>query len=53
MSGTAGTNYILEWTSDWVRWSNLCTLSSADGSLEWIEPCATNSSQRFYRLRSP
>jgi Immunoglobulin domain len=51
MSGTAGTNYILEWTSDWVGWSNLCTLSSADGSLAWIEPCATNSSQRFYRLR--
>jgi hypothetical protein len=53
MSGTAGTNYLLEWTSDWVGWSNLCTLSSADGSLSWVDPCATNSNRRFYRLRLP
>jgi hypothetical protein len=51
MSGTPGTNYILEWTSDWVGWSNLCTLSGADGCFGRVDPCATNSSQRFYRMR--
>jgi len=51
MSGSAGSSYILQATSDLVEWSNLCTLSGADGSLSWVDPCATNGSRRFYRLR--
>ena len=51
MSGTAGSNYILQCSSDWVVWSNLCTLSGVNGLFGWVDPCATNSSQRFYRLR--
>ena len=51
MSGTPGTNYILQWTSDWGGWSNLCTLSGTNGLFWWVDPCATNGSQRFYRLR--
>ena len=50
MSGTAGTNYILQWTRDWAAWSNLCTLSSTNGSFWWVDSSATNASQRFYRL---
>ncbi len=51
MSGTAGTNYILEWTGDWKDWSNLCTLGSGAGQFWMVDPSATNSGQRFYRLR--
>ncbi len=51
MSGTAGTNYLLEWTSDWQVWSNLCTLCASNGLFQAIDPCATNGGQRFYRLR--
>ncbi len=51
MSGTAHTNYILQWTADWLAWSNLCTLSGADGCFWAVDPSATNGGQRFYRLR--
>lgn len=51
MSGTAGSSYIVEWTSDLVGWSNLCTLSATNGCFWWIDSCATNGGQRFYRLR--
>ncbi|MGD0262555.1 MAG: immunoglobulin domain-containing protein, partial [Verrucomicrobiota bacterium] len=50
MSGLANTNYVLEFTSDWVSWSNLCTLYGTNGGGSWVDPCATNS-ERFYRLR--
>ena len=50
MSGTAGTNYVLQWTTDWLTWSNLCTLSATNGQFLVVDPC-TNSSQRFFRLR--
>jgi hypothetical protein len=51
MSGTAGTNYVLEWTSDWRAWSNLCILSGSNGLFRAVDPCATNGGKRFYRLR--
>ena len=51
MTGTAGTNYVVQWTSDWVGWSNLCTLSGSNGLFWWVDPCASNVGQRFYRLR--
>jgi hypothetical protein len=51
MSGSAGSNYIVEWTSDWIGWSNLCILSGTNGLFWWADPCATNTSQRFYRMR--
>jgi len=51
MSGTAGRDYLLQWTADWVTWSNLCTLSGAEGLFWRIEPCATNGGPRFYRLQ--
>jgi hypothetical protein len=51
MSGAPGSSYVIEWTSDWVGWSNLCTLSGTNGFFWWVDPCATNTSQRFYRMR--
>jgi len=51
MCGTADTDYVLEWTSDWLTWSNLCTLSGTNGLFWWEDAAANNPSQRFYRLR--
>ena len=51
MSGSPGTNYLLQWTTDWLKWSNLCTLSGANGLFWTVDPCATNTAHRFYRLR--
>ena len=51
MSGTPSTDYVLQWTSDWVAWSNLCTLSGTNGLFWWLDSSATNARQRFYRLR--
>ena len=53
MSGTPQANYIIQWTSDWVGWSNLCTVSGTNGLFLVVDPCATNVGQRFYRVRSP
>ena len=51
LSCAAGSSYVLEWTSDWLGWSNVCTLAGTNGSLLWVDPCATNIGRRFYRLR--
>ena len=51
MSGTPSSSYIVEWTSDLVGWSNLCTLSGTNGLFLWVDACATNGGQRFYRMR--
>ena len=50
MSGTACTNYTLQWTSDWLAWSNLCTVSGSNGLFWVVIPCSTNGGQRFYRV---
>ena len=51
MSGTAHTNYLLQWTADWLNWSNLGTLSSPNGLFAWVDGSASNAPRRFYRLQ--
>ena len=51
MSGTPDASYVLEYTSDWAGWATLGTLSSTNGLFQYTDPSASNSSQRFYRLR--
>ena len=51
MTGTPGATYTLQWTSDWVGWTNLCIVSATNSAFWVVDPCATNSTQRFYRLR--
>ncbi len=51
MSGTPGISYLLQWTGDWLAWSNLCTLSATNGLFWWVDWSASNASRRFYRLR--
>jgi DNA-binding beta-propeller fold protein YncE len=52
MSGMANTNYVLEFTSDWVTWSPLMTnFSGPDGLFQFDDPSVATNSERFYRLR--
>ncbi len=51
MSGTADTNYVVQWTGDWLTWCNLCTVMDPNGLFRVVDASVTNCSQRFYRLR--
>ena len=51
MSGTPGSNYVLQCSTDWTGWSNLATLSGSTGRFSYNDPAATNTAQRFYRLQ--
>jgi hypothetical protein len=51
LSGEANATYVIEWTTDFLNWSNLCTVSSSDGALQFIDTQATNDVKRFYRVR--
>jgi hypothetical protein len=51
MSGTPAKNYVLEYTRDWAGWTNLTTLSGTNGLFQYTDPAATNTDQRFYRLK--
>jgi sugar lactone lactonase YvrE len=51
MSGTAYTNYVLEFTGNWASWSPLTILSSPSGLFEYNDPSPATNSERFYRLR--
>ena len=52
MSGIANTDYVLEFTSDWVSWAPIVTnLSDAEGLFQFNDTSAITNSERFYRLR--
>ena len=52
MSGIANTDYVLEFTSDWVSWAPIVTnLSDAGGLFQFNDTSAITNSERFYRLR--
>ena len=52
MSGVANTNYVLEFTSDWVSWAPLMTnFSGPSGLFQFDDTSVATNSERFYRLR--
>jgi sugar lactone lactonase YvrE len=51
MSGTPGTNYVLEFSSDLAHWAPLSTLSSSNGLFQYDDSSPATNAQRFYRLR--
>jgi hypothetical protein len=51
MSGTPEKTYVLEYTRDWTGWTNVATLSGTNGLFQYADPAATNTDQRFYRLK--
>jgi hypothetical protein len=52
MSGTAGSNYTLEFTSNWVDWVGLTNLSSPSGMFQYTDTPPADAIQRFYRLQN-
>jgi sugar lactone lactonase YvrE len=51
MSGSANTNYLLQAATNLPAWSSLILLPSGNGSFQYNDASATNTSQRFYRLK--
>jgi uncharacterized repeat protein (TIGR02543 family) len=52
LSGETGVPYIFEASSDLTIWSPLVTLiTGSNGALNFVDPAATNSPQRFYRAK--
>jgi hypothetical protein len=52
MSGAANTNYVLEFTGDWLSWFPLITnLSGPEGLFQYDDTSAITNFERFYRLR--
>lgn len=45
-------NYTVESSSNFVEWSTLTNVYSPDSLFQVVDPDATNSPQRFYRVRS-
>ena len=52
MTGTPSASYDLDFTGNWLNWSNLATLSGSNGLFQYVDDGATNSPRRFYRLKS-
>ncbi|PWU19574.1 MAG: hypothetical protein C5B50_06320 [Verrucomicrobia bacterium] len=50
MSGTAYTNYTLQFTTDWTNWNPLATLSGTNGLFQYNDFAPTTNNSRFYRL---
>jgi hypothetical protein len=52
MSGSPNTNYVLEFTTDWLSWFPLITnLSGPEGLFQYDDTSAISNSESFYRLR--
>ena len=52
--GSAGTNYLMEATSDFNTWTNLGTMSESGGGLFQFEDTGADGvNARFYRAMSP
>jgi hypothetical protein len=51
MTGTPGRNYVVQCTSDWLTWTNLCSFTCPEGCYLFTDLSVTNHKQRFYRLR--
>jgi len=47
--GTNGGWYRIEYSTDLLYWSTLCTNSVTDGAIHFVDPDADAASQRFYR----
>jgi len=51
MTGTTGSVYQLQASSNWAGWTPMATLSNAGGLLQFTDAPAPASPQRFYRLQ--
>ncbi|MDB6128984.1 MAG: hypothetical protein JWM04_91 [Verrucomicrobiales bacterium] len=51
VSGGLGQTFKLDVSTDLVTWVEIATLFNQNGTLTYLDPTATNSVRRFYRLR--
>ena len=51
VTGTPGRTYRLETSPDLANWTEVTTLLNQNGTLLLIDPSATNTVRKFYRLR--
>src|SRR6185437_3809237 len=51
LTGETGVSYVIEASSDLNTWTPLATLTASNGTLNFTDPDAGNSSQRFYRAK--
>jgi hypothetical protein len=51
LSGPAGSNYVIEATSDLQHWTPICTNNSPTGSISYTDTAATNLAFRYYRAK--
>jgi sugar lactone lactonase YvrE len=53
ITGTAGTGYNVQASTDLINWLTLSNITSTNTTLEYTDISATNYPARFYRLISP
>ena len=51
LAGETGVSYVIEASSDLNTWTPVATLTASNGTLNFTDPDAGNSSQRFYRAK--
>ncbi len=49
----AGEHFVLESTTDFVRWQALFTNTEQKGVMEFVEPVRMDDLRKFYRVRKP
>jgi mono/diheme cytochrome c family protein len=52
-SGVAGSNYVLQATTDFVNWASLVTNQASNNAFDLLDANATNYPYRFYRVMEP
>jgi hypothetical protein len=53
LSGTSGSLYTLEVSTNLPNWTNLVTFTMTNGAVQLDDATATNYPFRFYKLESP
>ena len=51
MSGSPNSNYVLEYTTNWMNWTALTNFASASGLFEFDDTSVATNRYRFYRVR--
>jgi hypothetical protein len=48
-SGFSNRSYLIQYSTNFVDWTNAATLNYSNGLVPWVDANATNSPYRFYR----
>ena len=53
LTGASGYNYLIQASTNLASWTPFAVVSNADGTVQFTDNTATNSSQRYYRALLP